>query len=79
MEPVKEGPSWAICQLGVRGYQGAAVHGDGQALRGQESTGEGHGEGAVGSDKARSPPQVMLHYWQEPQHCQGTAGQSMEH
>lgn len=45
MEPVKEGPSWAICQLGVRGYQSAAVHGDGQALRGQESTGEGHGEG----------------------------------
>lgn len=33
MEPVKEGPSWAICQLRVRGDQSAAVHGDGQAFR----------------------------------------------
>lgn len=36
MEPVKEGPSRAIRQLGVRGDESATVHGNGQALEEQE-------------------------------------------
>lgn len=76
MEPVKEGPSWAICQLGVRGDQSAAVHGDGQALGDERALVKDMGKGGC---RARSPPQVMLHHQQESQHCQGTLGWSTEH